>query len=173
MLFKKGDAWSLTLDETGNKSKPGDAAHHLKIDRILRNEFPQALAADLSYTMPRSAPKGYRLTLASTSASADATSSTHRRGDPGNKSHIILPMSGKLTEVLVEEGDEIKENEVIAFVKQMKMELEIRSPRAGRIVWAIELEGEEGEDVAEGVLLAEIVDEGQKEEEQPRLKSKI
>ncbi len=175
VLFKKGDAWSLTLEETGTKPKPGDAAHHLKIDRILRNEFPQALAADLSYTVPGSAPKGYKLILASTSASADATSSTHRRGDPGNKSHIILPMSGKLTEVLVEEGDEIKENEVIAFVKQMKMELEIRSPRAGRIGWAIEIEGEEGDDVAEGVLLAEIVDESQKEKEkeQPRLKSKI
>jgi len=170
VLFRKGDAWSLTLEETGNDSKATGAAHHIKIDRILRNEFPQSLGADISYTVPGQRPAPYRVSLASTSASADATSSTHRRGDPNNKSHIILPMSGKLMEVLVEEGDEIKENDVIAFVKQMKMELEIRSPRAGKVSWVVEVESEDGDDVAEGVLLAELVDERQAPR---RLKSKI
>jgi len=47
---------------------------------------------------------------------------------------------------------------VIAFVKQMKMELEIRSPKAGTIGWVIELDDEEGDDVAEGILLAEFED---------------
>jgi acetyl/propionyl-CoA carboxylase alpha subunit len=170
VLFRKGDAWSLTLEETGKDSTTSGAAHHLKIDRILRNKFPQTLSTDILYTVPGHQPVPYKVTLASTSASADATSSTHRRGDPNNKAHIILPMSGKLMEVLVEEGDEIKENDVIAFVKQMKMELEIRSPRAGKIGWVVEVESEDGDDVAEGVLLAELVDEGQP---QPRLKSKI
>jgi biotin carboxyl carrier protein len=169
VLFRKGDAWSLTLEETGN-SKATGVAHHLKIDRILRNEFPQTLGVDILYTVPSQQPVPYKVTLASTSASADATSSTHRRGDPNNKLHIILPMSGKLIEVLVEEGDEIKENDVIAFVKQMKMELEIRSPRAGKVGWIVEVENEDGDDVAEGVLLAELVDEGQP---QAQLKSKI
>jgi pyruvate carboxylase len=170
VLFRKGDAWSLTLEDTGKDSKTTGAAHHLKIDRILRNEFPQTLSADVLYTVPGQQPVPYKVTLTSTSASADATSSTHRRGDPNNKSHITLPMSGKLMEVLVEEGDEIKENEVIAFVKQMKMELEIRSPRAGKVGWVVEVENEDGDDVAEGVLLAALVDESQS---QPRLKSKI
>jgi biotin carboxyl carrier protein len=67
-------------------------------------------------------------------------------------------MSGKLIEVLVDEGDEVKENEVIAYVKQMKMELEIRSPKAGQIAWAIEVENDEGDDVAEGTLLVELTD---------------
>lgn len=63
--------------------------------------------------------------------------------------------------MLVSEGDEIAENEVIAFVKQMKMELEARSPRAGRVKWALEVDNEEeGEDVAEGVLLVELENSG-------------
>jgi pyruvate carboxylase len=169
VLLRKGDAWSLTLEGTSKDSKVTSAVHHIKIDRILRNEFPQSLGADISYTVPGQHPVSYRVTLASTSDSADATSSTHRRGDPSNKSHIILPTSGKLMEVLVEEGDEIKENDVIAFVKQMKMELEVRSPRAGKVSWVIEVESEDGDDVAEGVLLAELVDERRP----PRLKSKI
>jgi acetyl/propionyl-CoA carboxylase alpha subunit len=170
VLFRKGDAWSLTLEEIGKPSSTTGAANHLKIDRITRNEFPQSLGADILFTAPGQQPVPYKIALASTSASADATSSTHRRGDPNNKLHIILPMSGKLMEVLVEEGDVVKENDVIAFVKQMKMELEIRSPRAGKVGWVVEVENEDGDDVAEGVLLAELVDEGQP---QPRLKSKI
>jgi biotin carboxyl carrier protein len=78
-------------------------------------------------------------------------------------------MSGKLIEVLVEEGDTVEENQVIAFVKQMKMELEIRAPQAGTIKWAIELDNEEGDDVAEGVLLAELEDETKKPDIRSRL----
>ncbi|RMZ84231.1 hypothetical protein DV738_g846, partial [Chaetothyriales sp. CBS 135597] len=120
-VFRKGDAWTLTLeDKNQQQQQPGasTAPHHLRIDKITRNAFPEAL------------------------------------------SHVILPTSGKLMEVLIEPGDRVEENQVIGFVKQMKMELEIRSPRVGTVAWAIELEDEEaGDDVAEGVLLAELVPE--------------
>ena len=72
-----------------------------------------------------------------------------------NPRHIVLPLSGKLIEVLVSEGEEVAENQVVAFVKQMKMELEVRSPRSGRAKWVYEMEDEE-EDVAEGMLLVEL-----------------
>ena len=156
VMLRKGDAWDVKLQKVEDKISTTPAAHHLRIEKISRNEFPEALVAEVSFTTPGTKPQAYRMTVNSTTASADAASSTHRRGDPSNKSHIVLPMSGKLIEVLVEEGDEVEENQVIGFVKQMKMELEIRSPRAGRITWAIELESEEGDDVAEGVLLAEL-----------------
>jgi len=87
-----------------------------------------------------------------------------------NKTHIVLPMSGKLVEVLVDEGDHVKENEVIAFVKQMKMELEVRSPRAGTVKWIFEMDNEEGDDVAEGVLLAELEEEGA---QKPEIRSRL
>lgn len=155
MVFRKGDAWSLTLEDPNQNSGTIPPAH-LSIDRVIRNEFPDALVTDISYTFPGAKPQTYKATLTSTKSSAESASSTHRRGDVNNKSHIVLPMSGKLIEVLVEEGDEIVQNQVIAFVKQMKMELEIRSPRGGRVSWVIELENEDGDDVAEGVLLAEL-----------------
>ena len=153
-LFRKGEAWSLKLEQPGDKTNT--APGHLKVERVTRNEFPNALVADLSYTVPGAKSIPYKVTLSSTTASADSAASTHRRGDPSNKSHIVIPMSGKLIEVLVDEGDEVKENEVIAYVKQMKMELEIRSPKAGQIAWVIEIENDEGDDVAEGTLLVEL-----------------
>lgn len=100
--------------------------------------------------------------LESTSTSASAlVSSTHRRGDPRNPRHVVLPLSGKLIEVLVSEGDHISKGQVVAFVKQMKMELEVRSPRAGTVKWVFEMEENE-EDVDEGLLLAELEDQGER-----------
>ncbi|KIX02107.1 uncharacterized protein Z518_08046 [Rhinocladiella mackenziei CBS 650.93] len=170
-VFRKGDAWSVVLEQAGQSSTNKPPAHHLSIVRVTRNEFPDALIADVSYTVPGVKPQSYKMTLNSTSASADATASAHRRGDPNNKAHIVLPISGKLIEVLVNEGDMVRENEVIAFVKQMKMELEIRSPRAGTVKWAIELDNEEeGDDVAEGILLVELEDDDAKK---PEIRSRL
>jgi biotin carboxyl carrier protein len=59
-----------------------------------------------------------------------------------------------LVEVLVDEGDVVKEGDVICVVQQMKMELGVRSPRSGRVVWVTE--AEDGEDVAEGTLAAVV-----------------
>jgi biotin carboxyl carrier protein len=52
----------------------------------------------------------------------------------------------------------VQEGQVMAFVRQMKMELEVRSPRSGIVTWALELEDEEGDDVEQGVLLAILKD---------------
>ncbi|PGH18341.1 hypothetical protein AJ80_04519 [Polytolypa hystricis UAMH7299] len=162
LLFRKGDAWSVALEAFDAKASgiPQDnqLPHHLVLNRILRNEFPSSLSAEIEYTVPATSAKPatttpYRMTLSSTSTSASSLSSTRERGDPNDPSHITLPMSGKLIEMLVCEGDRVEEDTVIAFVKQMKMELEVRSPAAGVVKWALELEEDDGEDVPEGVLL--------------------
>ncbi|GAA5230666.1 hypothetical protein GCM10025794_35170 [Massilia kyonggiensis] len=60
-----------------------------------------------------------------------------------------------MIEVLVQPGETIAQDQVVAFVKQMKMELEVRSPRAGHVTWVFE--GSDGEeDVVEGMLLVEL-----------------
>lgn len=117
IVFRKGDAWSLRLEEAGKPSPSKTPAHRISINRVVRNQFPEELIADLSYTMPGTSPKTYRATVTSRLSSTAAVSSSHRRGDPSNKSHIVVPISGKLIEVLVEEGDVVHENEVVGFVK--------------------------------------------------------
>lgn len=166
LLFRKGDAWSITLEPLGEDSTQHPEKHHLRLSRVLRNEFPTSLAAEIEYTTPSSKtaiPCRMQLNTTSTAASA-LVSPSHRLGDPKNARHVILPLSGKLIEVLVAPGEEVADNQVLAFVKQMKMELEVRSPRAGTVKWAYEMENE-GEDVAEGMLLVELesqqsIDEG-------------
>lgn len=183
LLFRKGDAWSITLEPLNNNNsnhstqqiahQQQQQQHHLHLTRILRNEFPSSLSAEIEYTAPRTlpTPTPYRLHLTSTSSSASALASafSRRRGDPSNPRHIVLPMAGKLVEVFVAEGDEVRENDVLAFVRQMKMELEVRSPRAGRVKWVLDVDdgdedgGGEGVDVAEGVLLVELEEDNKKE----------
>jgi pyruvate carboxylase len=158
-LFRKGDAWSITLNPSNDKALQL-APHHLELTRVLRNEFPASLSAEILFTTPptststsaQSTP--YTITLSSTSASASAATSHHRRGNPSDPSHISIPFPGKLVEVLVDEGDVVKEGDVICVVQQMKMELEVRSPRSGRVTWVTE--AKDGEEVGEGMLAAII-----------------
>ncbi|KAF2097670.1 PycA protein [Rhizodiscina lignyota] len=159
-IFRKGDAWSLTLSPPGT-AKPalGTPSAHLLLTKVLRNEFPSAMAAEIEYTpastdAAKATSQSYTLHLASTTASASATTSTHRRGNPGNPSHIVIPFSGKLVEVLIGEGDILRKGDVVCVVQQMKMELEVRASRAGRVTWVTE--AEDGEEVGEGTLAAEI-----------------
>jgi acetyl/propionyl-CoA carboxylase alpha subunit len=160
MLFRKGDAWSITLtpESQTSPSVPSEIQSHLQIARVLRNDFPSSLSASVIYTTPSGATP-YTLSLSATNASAAAlaSSSKHRRGNKANPNHIIIPFPGQLVEIMVDEGDVIAKGEVVAVVRQMKMELEIRSSKGGLVVWAFE--GEEGEEVAEGCLVAEVVDE--------------
>ncbi|PKY06184.1 hypothetical protein P168DRAFT_316204 [Aspergillus campestris IBT 28561] len=157
LLFRRGDAWSVKLEPL-TSSPPASQQHHIQLTRVLQNDFPSSLSAEIEYTTPSSST-AYRIQLATTQTAASAlVSSSHRRGDTLNPRHIVLPLSGKLTEVMVGPGDVIAENQVVAFIKQMKMEVEVRSPRAGRAQWVYEMEDEE-EDVAEGMLLVELEEE--------------
>ncbi|KAH8591159.1 carbamoyl-phosphate synthase L chain, ATP binding domain-containing protein [Bisporella sp. PMI_857] len=161
VLFRKGDAWSISLVPESHAGKAKSAPSHLQLTRVLRNEFPASLSAQITYASPTTPPTSYIMTLASTAASFGSLSSaaTHRRGDISNSCHIIIPFPGTLIELLVDVGDEVKKGNVIAVVRQMKMELEIRAGRAGTIIWVYE--GEEGDEVGEGVLVAELDSSGE------------
>jgi biotin carboxyl carrier protein len=50
-----------------------------------------------------------------------------------SKTEIRSPMSGKITDVFVRSGTELKEGDVIAILQAMKMDNQIKSPRNGKI----------------------------------------
>jgi pyruvate carboxylase len=156
-LFRRGDAWSLTLSPQGQSA--AQPTHHLELTKVLRNDFPTSLSADILFTSPTGSTP-YTLALNSTSASASASTSQHPRANPSNPNHIGIPFPGKLVEVLVDEGDVVKEGDVVCVVQQMKMELEVRSSRSGRVAWVFEIE--EGGEVDVGWLAAVVESEGAK-----------
>ncbi|KAF2624572.1 hypothetical protein BU25DRAFT_441952 [Macroventuria anomochaeta] len=157
-LFRKGDAWSLTLSPPGESQ--AQPTHHLELTKVLRNDFPASLSADILFTTSSSSTSSkptsipYTLTLSATSASASASTSQHPRANPSNPTHIAIPFPGKLVEVLVDEGDVVREGDVVCVVQQMKMELEVRAGRSGRVGWVLEVE--EGGEVDVGWLAAVV-----------------
>lgn len=170
-FFRKGDAWDITLrpltsglspqettlsgpgDEGGTVGEGEESRHILRLNRLLRNQFPTLLSAEIEYTHLTTIPQPtqptssnvnkvlYHLTITSNTSGgiASTVQTALRKGSPSNSNHIVSPLSGKLIEMLVREGDVIVKDQVVAFVRQMKMELEVRSPRGGRVYWSLSL----------------------------------
>lgn len=72
---------------------------------------------------------------------------------PGGPVKVTAPMPGKIVKVLVSPGDEVHARQGLAVVEAMKMENELRAPRAGRVV---SVHVQEGALVEAGRLLIEI-----------------
>lgn len=66
---------------------------------------------------------------------------------------IDAPMPGKVVRVLVKVGDEVVEGQGLVVVEAMKMENELKSPKAGRIA---ELQAVEGAAVEAGAKLVVV-----------------
>lgn len=47
---------------------------------------------------------------------------------------VKAPMPGRVVRVLVEEGDEVMEQQGIIVIEAMKMQNELKSPKAGRVI---------------------------------------
>jgi len=62
-------------------------------------------------------------------------------------------MPGTVVKVLVDEGDEVEEGQLLLVLEAMKMEQPVTAPHAGRIV---SLPYDEGALVPGGAVLAEI-----------------
>ena len=152
-LFRPKDAWTLSLTPK-NQLPASTQQHHLSLTRILRNDFPASLSAEITHTGPSSTSQSYTLSLNSTSSSASTRG--HRLGSPSDPSHVLIPFAGTLVEVLVDEGDEVAKGDVVCVVRQMKMELEVRAPRGGIVGFVMEVE--DGGEVSEGMLAATVVE---------------
>ncbi|HXX96336.1 MAG TPA: biotin/lipoyl-containing protein [Candidatus Bathyarchaeia archaeon] len=63
---------------------------------------------------------------------------------------IKIPMRGKITDVFVTSGTELKEGDVIAILQAMKMDNQMKSPRTGKIK---EIKVSKNQSVKEGDIL--------------------
>ncbi len=85
----------------------------------------------------------------------DPRSLTQRsRGGAGEgRQTLCAPMPGKVVRVLVKEGDQVEAGAGLVVVEAMKMQNELKAPKAGRIV---QLKAAVGATVKHGEMLAAI-----------------
>ena len=72
------------------------------------------------------------------------------RAGAGGPARVTAPMPGRLVKILVQEGDSVREGQGLVVMEAMKMENELRAPRAGRVK---ELPARERQAVETGALL--------------------
>ncbi len=66
---------------------------------------------------------------------------------------VVAPLSGSVSRILVDEGQEIEEGQVLCVLEAMKMETEITAPHAGKVDRILVAKGDA---VAGGEALIEL-----------------
>jgi biotin carboxyl carrier protein len=102
-------------------------------------------------------PGGYTVLLAGETVAVDLVPSARGAVAPPARAHgparLAAPMPGRVVRVLAADGDEVAAGQGLVVIEAMKMENEIRAPRAGRV---LELGVREGQAVEAGALLAVV-----------------
>ncbi|WP_320047554.1 pyruvate carboxylase [uncultured Ilyobacter sp.] len=78
-----------------------------------------------------------------------------KMADSGNERHIGSSIPGTVTKVLVKEGEEVTENQVVVIIEAMKMETNITAKSAGVIK---KIYAKEGQGVKAGQLLIKMAE---------------
>lgn len=73
--------------------------------------------------------------------------------DVAGAATILSPMPGKVIKLLAEEGTEVKEGQGVVVIEAMKMENELRAPKAGKVKT---VRVKEGDAVETGAVLVMI-----------------
>lgn len=79
-----------------------------------------------------------------------------RSGDAAGgqgRAAIVAPMPGKVVRILVSIGDDVEAGQGIVVVEAMKMQNELKAPRAGRVT---AIQAKENDSVVAGTVLAVI-----------------
>jgi acetyl-CoA/propionyl-CoA carboxylase biotin carboxyl carrier protein len=93
-----------------------------------------------------------------TNGAAPAARKAPKRGDRksgggGGPDELVSPLQGNMWKVLVAEGDEVTEGQLICIIEAMKMENEITAHKAGKVT---SLAAKEGEPIKTGDPIATI-----------------
>jgi biotin carboxyl carrier protein len=84
---------------------------------------------------------------------APAPRSGDQRPMPSGADAVTAIMPGKIIQVLVEEGQEVQAGQVVCVLEAMKMQNELRAPRAGKVV---QVRVRPGQDVELGEVLVAL-----------------
>ncbi|TKA00470.1 acetyl/propionyl/methylcrotonyl-CoA carboxylase subunit alpha [Actinacidiphila oryziradicis] len=106
-----------------------------------------------------SLPASLGMTLARTAAAGGAKprrrATTKKAGSAASGDTLASPMQGTIVKVAVEEGQEVKEGDLVVVLEAMKMEQPLNAHRSGTVKG---LTAEVGSSVSSGAVICEIKD---------------
>ncbi|MDP2875971.1 MAG: biotin carboxylase N-terminal domain-containing protein [Holophaga sp.] len=63
-----------------------------------------------------------------------ALEAKHRQAEADSDGLVRAPMAGKVVEICVAVGDVVEESQILFILESMKMQMEVRAPKGGRVV---------------------------------------
>ena len=141
-----GGRYSLSLD-----------ASPLEVDLVpIGRHFSSLLVAGESHEVGiEKRPEGFVVHFPGDAVSVDLAEAARGVSAPVHRAHgparLTAPMPGRVVRVLEATGAEVVAGQGLVVIEAMKMENELKSPRAGRV---LEVAVREGQAVEAGALLA-------------------
>jgi oxaloacetate decarboxylase alpha subunit len=81
--------------------------------------------------------------LSSVEPTASSTENSPSSGNEGNNANAVnAPLSGTIVKLMVSEGQQVQEGDVILLLEAMKMETEVRSAYSGAVSGILVKEGD-------------------------------
>ncbi|MCA9773322.1 MAG: biotin/lipoyl-binding protein [Myxococcales bacterium] len=156
--YEHGDsAHRVTLSprEGGVRAKVGDEAFDVEYEWLSPGMLHLKIGGKHRTVYVSSRRDARYVTCAGTTYALRAASHATgtRRGRRESAGDLKAPMPGKVLEIRVTEGQEVRKGETLLILEAMKMENEIRAPQDGIVV---RVAHKEGESVQAGVALIEL-----------------
>jgi len=145
------DSFSIRFGENSfeaNLRRVGPVSFSVIVDN---RSFDFDVARDGEETVVASRTGSTRMTLAD--AARRTARAAGKRREVSGRVEIKSAMPGRVVNVLVTPGDEVKSGQGIIVVEAMKMENEVKSPKAGKVV---EVKVVAGQAVEKGQLMIVI-----------------
>ena len=149
-LARAGDRWSMLVQEIGRESESpgGVAGGHPR--RGASHEIAIAAGRHGQHIVHVG---GYAVPVTVLAPGARRSDSGERSASAAGPIAVVAPMPGRVVKVLVAAGDAVAARQGLVVVEAMKMENELRAPRAGTVA---EVRVREGAPVEANVVLVVI-----------------
>jgi pyruvate carboxylase subunit B len=122
---------AASVSATSTKAKTGPAAYTVEVNR-------QRYQVTLDAGKARVNGKSYDYSISESSAEASGGDhapgkSASRAVGSGSGEVVCAELAGQVLRIVVQEGDPVAEGDVLVVLEALKMEIEIRAPRAGTV----------------------------------------
>jgi biotin carboxyl carrier protein len=152
-LTLDGTAYKVVVDGNSILVNGQPFVVSLEGERILVDDTPYDVKLEANATQAVVGGIAYSLGVEGLEAEAGKAAPRAGRLAAASAGAVTAIMPGKIIRVLVAPGDRVAEGDVICILEAMKMENELKAPKAGTVET---LRARPGQDVERGAVLAEI-----------------
>jgi biotin carboxyl carrier protein len=130
--------------------KVDDKTYKIELPKVEQEKIIPVKVEEVTFKVEIRSPSRRQAITSFEPAPLAATKKTSAFKQVPVEGAVAAPMTGKIVQVKVKKGDQVKEKQVLCIIEAMKMENEITAPKAGTVQ---EINVGDGQSVSEGEVL--------------------